>query len=239
MNKNSIKFIVAILLALLICFTFAACGDKAEDTGSITKDNSTATPDNNAVPDEKPDEKTEEKSAENPTEAPLPDNIDRKDTFRVNCGGEEYTDPNGNVWEADQEYAKGSHGRLEGSSWFFEGPYANTELQELFETLIGEIFIEYQFDDILPGNYNVKLFTSEPRWFDEDPETLTKSRIFNVLLNNVIVEENVHPYEIAGFKAAIILDYTAEVKEGGSLNIFLDAMRDLGVLNAIEITPIK
>jgi hypothetical protein len=37
--------------------------------------------------------------------------------FRVNCGGNEYTDKQGNVWQADQEYEAGSWGRVGGGGY--------------------------------------------------------------------------------------------------------------------------
>ena len=248
MNRKNIKLIITAILVFVLCFAFISCGDTNDDAtndgaGAANNNNNAngsaaENQDSGGTPPPNEGNNVETPAVvEEPAAPNIPD-IPRTNIFRVNCGGEEYTDPNGNVWAADKEYVEGSHGWIEGASWFFEGPYENTELQGLFETLMGEYIIEYQFDDILPGNYNVKIFTSEPRWFDEDPETLEKSRIFNITLNNTIVEENLNPYEYAGFKVAIVKEYTFEVTDG-SLNIFIEASRDLAVLNAIEITPVS
>ena len=160
---------------------------------------------------------------------------EKTDTFRINCGGDTYTDHSGNIWEADHNYFEDWHGCVRGDVYYLPGPYQATELPELYPSLRGGAVIKYQFDDIWPGRYNIKIYTSEPTWTDGDP----RARQFNVYINNGLYAENLCPSQIAGQWNAIEIEYVVEVKEGGQLVIILEATKDLAVLNALEITPAK
>ncbi len=111
--------------------------------------------------------------------------------FRINCGGEDYTDTFGNVWSADR--------LLDGfKSWAIEYPEVDPELgsvrrtnspikktlnQELFKTFrYGREKLSYSFP-VDEGKYEINLYMTEP-WFGiGGGSDCTGWRMFDVAVN--------------------------------------------------------
>ncbi len=85
-------------------------------------------------------------------------------TYRINAGGSDYTDVDGNVWEADKAYVAGDYGYEGGATRSFTNDIAGTEDDELFQNLrVGrDIVFSYTFDNLESADYEITLHFMEP-----------------------------------------------------------------------------
>jgi len=87
-------------------------------------------------------------------------------TARINCGGPTYTAMNGNVFVADQAFATGSFGFVNGTMRSFTNPIANTIDDPLYQDIrrstASATSFRYNFDAIPSGTYMVTLHLMAP-----------------------------------------------------------------------------
>ncbi|MEI6949309.1 malectin domain-containing carbohydrate-binding protein [Paraflavisolibacter sp. H34] len=168
--------------------------------------------------------------------------------YRVNCGGPDYRDANGNVWMADRRQSgKGSWGSL---SWTedFEGmpayfasqrttndPIQGTSDGALFQTFrYGMDKLKYRFP--LPdGNYRLELYFTEPWYGTGGGMNCAGWRLFDVAVNGSTVLKNLDIWKEAGHDGALKKTVTARVT-GGQLEIsFPKVPAGEAILSAIAI----
>ncbi len=131
------------------------------------------------------------------------------DSYRVNCGGIEYTDLQGYIWMGDKKYEEGSWGyktwgmdfeNVEDETGSFSAIYdeiENTEDMELFrEFRFGRSQLTYTFP-VNNGSYLVELYFMEP-WYGTAGENATGWRMFDVSVNGKIVLEKLDIWREAG-----------------------------------------
>ncbi|MBP7793171.1 MAG: cellulase family glycosylhydrolase [Candidatus Goldbacteria bacterium] len=146
--------------------------------------------------------------------------------IRVNCGGPQYTG-SGITWLADRAYTAGGWGYVGGSTADRGSlSIANTTDDTLYNT---ERYGNptYRFD-VPNGTYEVTLKFAETYW------TATGARVFDVLMEDVIVLDNLDVYAQVGSNAAYDRTFIVEVTDG-QLTITMTSTADTGEINAIQI----
>jgi hypothetical protein len=147
--------------------------------------------------------------------------------YRVNCGGEDYTDENGNRWLADVPKQEGNYwGSL---SWTNEwdnlpaflasqrrtkDPIAGTKDWELFQTFrYGRDRLKYQFP--LPdGEYRVELYFIEPWWGTDRSMDGEGYRIFDVAVSGDTVLKDLDIWKEAGHDKLLKKTVKGRAKNG-------------------------
>ena len=145
-------------------------------------------------------------------------------TWRVNAGGPQYTDSQGNVWSADTNYSGGTVGTNTNTT-------TGTPDPTLYQTeRYGNPFT-YTFN-VPPGSYQVTLKLSENYW------TAAGDRIFDVSINGTQVLTNLDLYSEVGESKADDKVFNNIQPSGGTITIqFGPASVDNANVNAIQIIP--
>lgn len=168
--------------------------------------------------------------------------------YRVNLGGPDYTDINGNVWKADRQQT--SADTWGSNSWtkdfpgmpdFFASqrkthdPIKGTKDWSLFQTFrYGREKLNFDFP--LPdGEYTVELYFNEPWLGTGGGMDAAGFRLFDVALNGKTYIKNLDIWKEAGHDGA--LKKTLKVKvSGGKLNIsFPKVLSGQALISAIAI----
>jgi hypothetical protein len=146
-----------------------------------------------------------------------------KATIRVNAGGGEYTDPQGNVWSADTGFSGGS-------SFSVTRAISNTAAQPLYQSeRWSSGSLNYNFT-VPNGTYTVTLKFAEIYF------TSPGQRVFHILLNGQTVQSNFDIVAQAGGPdRAVDRSYAISVT-GGQVAIQLTGVVDHPKISAIEIT---
>ncbi len=138
--------------------------------------------------------------------------------YRINCGGNEYKDVNGQTWVSDK-YLKKSDTKTWGStSWAsrFEGlhpvlgsqrqtydPITGTKDWKLFQTFrYGAKELKYNFP-VEPGEYLVEFYFAEPWYGTGGGLTCDNWRKFDVAINGNIVINDLDIWREAGHDGAL------------------------------------
>lgn len=168
--------------------------------------------------------------------------------YRVNCGGAQYTDENGNIWSADVHKKSGNYwGSL---SWTDElgnlpnflasqrrtkDPIAGTRDWELFQTFrYGRDKLKYQFP--LPdGEYLVELYFIEPWWGTDRSMDCEGYRIFDVAISNDTVLKNLDIWKEAGHDRLLKKTVKGYAKNGMLEISFPHFLAGQAVISAIAI----
>ena len=171
--------------------------------------------------------------------------------FRVNCGGSDYVDENGNTWMADRPR---TGNQFWGStSWtkdfpgmpaFFASqrrtfdPINGTKEWKLFQTFrYGREKLHYDFP-VPDGEYLVELYFIEP-WFGKGGGNCEGWRLFDVAVNDKIVLENEDIWKEAGYSTALKKTVKVLVK-GGLLTIsFPRVASGQALISAISIASLN
>lgn len=166
--------------------------------------------------------------------------------YRVNCGGPDYKDSNGNTWLADRE--KKSTGTWGSVSWtkqfpgmpaFFASqrqtydPIVGTSEWPLLQTFrYGLQQLKYEFP-VPDGDYRVELYFKEP-WWGRGGLNAKGWRVFDVAINNKTVIHNLDIWSQAGNRA--LKQVVAAHVTGGQLTIsFPHIAAGQAVISAIAI----
>jgi len=150
--------------------------------------------------------------------------------LRVNAGGSEYTDTQGNTWEADQAYTSGSWGFYGTDNTSNRGPnhsISGTTDDYIYQTerwgLSG-----YRFD-VSNGTYTVTLH------FAETYRTGPGQRVFDVSIEGQLVLDNLDIYSEVGYSTALTKVFNGIVVQDGQLNIVFTSLTEQPEINGIEI----
>lgn len=167
--------------------------------------------------------------------------------YRVNCGGPEYTDVNGQRWLADRDFAESlSWGSLSwamdyanvparfGSQREIFDPIVGTADQPLFQTYrYGRDKLRYRFA-VPDGNYRIELYFAEP-WYGAGGGNCAGWRLFDVAVNGMAVLRDVDLWAEVGFAHALKKVVNARVR-GGWLEISFPRVASYqAVISAIAI----
>ncbi|PZP47706.1 MAG: glycoside hydrolase family 2 [Pseudopedobacter saltans] len=168
--------------------------------------------------------------------------------YRVNCGGDQYVDHNGNKWLADINYS--IENKWGSTSWAenfkelnpvfasqreISDPIKGTVDWPLFQTYrYGKQELEYHFP-LLDGSYTVELYFVEP-WFGKGGNNNASGwRLFDVAANDIVIEKNLDIWKEVGFAKALKKTYIVNVK-GGLLRLnFPNIEAGQAVISAIGI----
>lgn len=172
--------------------------------------------------------------------------------YRVNCGGPNYTDTQGNLWMADVH-------KMPGSSWgslswtddyndlpaFFGSQQRNfgivqgTEDGELFRTFrFGMKRLRYEFP-VPDGDYRVELYFEEPWYGAGGGMDCSGWRVFDVAVNGKAVIHNLDIWKKSGYNHALKETVNVHVS-GGNLEIsFPKEAAGEAVISAIAISTLK
>jgi len=173
--------------------------------------------------------------------------------YRVNCGGPEYKDANGDTWSADRMYNPEITG-YGSTSWtnnfsgmppFFASqrrtfaPIKNTKDWKLFQTFrYGKNKLKFEFD-VEPGEYLVELYFIEP-WLGVGGGINAKGmRLFDVAVNNKIVLNDLDIWNEAGTNTLLKKSVTVKVVGNKMTISFPEIKVGQAVISAIAIAKNK
>jgi hypothetical protein len=150
-------------------------------------------------------------------------------SIRVNAGGGAYTDSKGNLWLADSSLIGFIGG---GGTFSTSSPIAKTSDPALYRTEhFGNGTLE--FTTTIPnGDYSVTLKFAEIYF------TGAGQRVFKIIINGVLVENNFDPFAAAGgINIAVDKTYPVTVT-AGTIDIRLLSVIQNPKVSAIEIDPV-
>lgn len=168
--------------------------------------------------------------------------------YRVNCGGGDYIDENGQLWLADVHKVEGNY--WGSTSWTDDfsnlppflasqrrtkDPIAGTKDWSLFQSFrYGRNKLKYHFP--LPdGEYLVELFFIEPWWGTDRNMDCEGYRLFDVAINDSTILENLDIWIEAGHDALLKKTKVVNIK-GGVLEIsFPKVKAGQALLSALSI----
>ncbi len=173
--------------------------------------------------------------------------------YRVNCGGPDFKDQNGNIWQADRHLEKGTNawGSLSwtdeypGMPAFFASqrrvtdPIAGTRDWDLFQTFrYGRDKLKYEFP--LPdGEYQIELYFMEP-WFGTGGGLDCSGwRLFDVAANGKTLVKDLDLWKEAGRAGAVKKTFVVNVKGGKLVLDFPHIKASQAVISAIAIAAKK
>ena len=155
--------------------------------------------------------------------------------WRINCGGNDYTDNQGEEWSADQVYDGNDYGFIGGNSYSTGDAIRNTEMDPLYQSerygMTG-----YRFN-VPNGHYEITLHFAEIYF------TAVGKRQFNVKLENVPVMRNLDIFDVVGHDFA--LTFTVNTQSAGiqiidgTIDLTFDKIADEPKISAIEVEMIS
>ncbi|WP_206081905.1 malectin domain-containing carbohydrate-binding protein [Maribellus sediminis] len=179
---------------------------------------------------------------------PLTEN-GRNYIYRVNCGGDEYTDQQGNLWMADvHQTDPGTWGSRSwtddyngmpafyGSQRQTHDPISGTYDWPLIQSFrYGRHKLSYNFP--LPdGKYKVEFFFTEPWYGTGGGLNCTNWRVFDVAINDKVVIDDLDIWAEVGHDRLLKKTVEAEI-EGGELKIsFPQVESGQAVISAIAVS---
>jgi beta-galactosidase len=172
--------------------------------------------------------------------------------YRVNCGGGDYVDENGNKWSADR--ARTNDKQWGSTSWTkeFEGmppyfasqrrifdPIQGTKEWKFFQTFrYGRDKLTYNFP-VANGDYLIELYFTEP-WFGVGGGLDCKGwRLFDVAINNKAVIKDLDIWKEVGLHAALKKTVKATVINGVLTISFPHVASGQAVISAIAIASVN
>lgn len=180
---------------------------------------------------------------------PEPLSKDDKHLYRVNCGGGDYTDAQGNLWMADarqtDEAHWGSHSWTDdydglpayyGSQRQTHDPVEGTAEWPLIQSFrYGRHELSYHFP-VPDGKYAIELYFVEPWYGTGGGLDCEGWRIFDVAINDKIVIDDLDIWAEAGHDRLLKKTVNADVA-GGALKVsFPEVKAGQAVISAIAIS---
>ncbi len=167
--------------------------------------------------------------------------------YRVNCGGESYTDCNGSVWQADQPLLGNAWGwsswaedypevdPLLGSVRAVSDPIHGTTDEALLQSYrYGRQKLRYTFP-VEDGDYQVELYLMEPWYGVGGGMDCAGWRLFDVAVNGETVLKDVDLWKEAGVHHAVKKVVSAHVTGGKLVLSFPKVNSYQAVVSAIAI----
>ena len=145
----------------------------------------------------------------------------------INCGGPDYVDTEGTLWQADFDFTGGR-------AWSTSHEIAGTEDDPLYQSeRYGQSATPVIYNIAMnDGDYVVRLLFAE-NWVNS-----IDSRLFDILLDGTTVLSNYDIYKEAGKYTATSKSFQVTVS-GGNLNLELDPIVENAKINAIEVIPVS
>lgn len=165
--------------------------------------------------------------------------------YRINCGGPEYKDENGNTWLADKGFATSWTKQFPEVSINFASqrrtfsPIKGTTDWKLFQTFrYGKEQLQYELP--LPdGDYLVELYFIEP-WLGVGGGTNAKGmRLFDVAFNGKTVLNDLDIWSEVGTNTALKKSVKANVRGGRLIISFPESKSGQAVISAIAVASLK
>ncbi len=148
---------------------------------------------------------------------------------RVNAGGQNYVDVQGNLWLADKAFSTRSWGYNGGSTFSTSAAIANTDNDPLYQSEHWGMS-NYSFS-VPNGAYEVELHFSEIYYLSAG------SRIFDVAIENGTVLSAFDICAVTAKNSAYVRTFTTTVSDG-VLNVKFTARKDSPKINAIRVTAL-
>ncbi|MDQ8179391.1 malectin domain-containing carbohydrate-binding protein [Pelagicoccus sp. SDUM812005] len=189
-------------------------------------------------------------SAANAKEDPIQAKThDRNYLYRINCGGPDYTDTNGNLWLADQ--SDGESATWGSTSWgdrFANLPSAFGSKRRVYHPIngtrddlllqsfrYGRDELSYRFE--LPnGNYEVELYFIEPWYGIDSSKDVAGWRLFDIALNGETRIQNLDIWSEVGPATALSQRLPVKITDGELTISFPEVRSTQAVLSAIAIS---
>ena len=167
--------------------------------------------------------------------------------YRINCGGDAYTDEFGQHWLADDTLYSHSWGQdfgqhpYQASQRHITEDIRGTHSDELFQFFrFGRHRLWYDFP-VPDGDYRLELYFAEP-WhgkgggITDDYEGL---RIFDIAVNGETVIDDLDPWAEAGYLGAMKRIVTAKAKNGRLRISFPEVKAGQAIIAAIAIATVQ
>jgi hypothetical protein len=160
--------------------------------------------------------------------------------YRINCGGSDYKDIHGNLWQADALWTSwaADYDNLDPSYASVRRSYepiAGTRDDELFQTYrYGRQKLNYRLP-VPNGRYEVELYFMEPWYGAGGGADCTGWRLFDVALNGRVVLHNFDIWKEAGYAHALKKAFSVTVQDGAIEVLFPRVASYQAVLSAIAV----
>jgi malectin (di-glucose binding ER protein) len=158
----------------------------------------------------------------------FPKGAQAQQPVRVNCGGGNYTDSKGQVWQADYDYSGGTSVSKNATIAGTPDP----ALDQAFRQNSSASPIIYSFP-LTNGTYHVNLHFAETTNRSEQ----VGARVFNVKMQGTTVFSNLDIFAAVGANASLVEGADIPVSNG-SLSIEFDNVVGYAKVDAIEILPL-
>ena len=176
--------------------------------------------------------------------------------YRINCGGDAFTDEFGQLWQADDSIISHSWGQdfqgihpFQASQRHITTDIRGTKSDELFQFFrFGRHRLWYDLpvpattsDGSPSGDYRIELYFAEP-WHGRDAsETADYEglRIFDVAVNDSMVINDLDPWAEAGYCGALKRVVTAKAKNGRLRISFPEVKAGQAVICGIAVAAIS
>jgi beta-galactosidase len=167
---------------------------------------------------------------------------------RINCGGPNYTDHNGNIWQADISWDSipNHWGSLSWTNKFAGMPpyFASqrTINDPIDETIDWQLYQSFRYGrqdlqyriPVPNGRYKVEFYFTEP-WWGTGGINATGYRIFDVAVNDKTVIKDLDIYKEVGCRTALKKTVDAEVKNGVVTISFPNVKAGQAIISAIAV----
>jgi hypothetical protein len=171
--------------------------------------------------------------------------------YRVNCGGNDFTDQNGNLWAADREKINSSEwgsvswaNQFPGIPSFFASqrrisdPVGGTKDWKLFQTFrYGREKLKFCFP-LRDGEYLVELYFAEPWWGTGGSMDCRGWRKFDVAINDKIVLKDLDIWKEVGHTTALKKIIKTKITGGEMVVSFPFVSSGQAVISAIAIASL-
>ena len=168
--------------------------------------------------------------------------------YRINCGGDAYTDEFGQQWAADDSLLSHSWGQdfgmhpYQASQRHITNNIRGTKSDELFQYFrFGRHRLWYDLP-VPDGEYRVELYFAEP-WHGKGDLSETADyeglRIFDVAVNDSLVIDDLDPWAEAGYCGALKRVVTAKAKDGKIHIAFPEVKAGQAVICAIAVASVE
>jgi hypothetical protein len=151
--------------------------------------------------------------------------------FRINSGGPNYADSDGNLFVADQAYAAGSFGYVGGRARTFSQPIGGTEDDPLYQDLrlVRDGSFLYRFDVASAAPYKVTLFLMAPALAGAGNIVMDVQAEGTVIFDDMDVTAHA-----GGSWRALVKTFSVDVDDG-TLDVEFSAVNKAAVVSAIAV----
>lgn len=170
--------------------------------------------------------------------------------YRINCGGDVYTDGNGHVWEADVNFKNEENwgstnwtdnfeemSHFFGSQRYTNDPIKGTLEQKLFQTFRygNNNQLKYHFP-VENGRYKVELYFVEPWYGIGGGLNCEKWRVFDVAINENVLIKDFDIWNEVGVNQAIKKTFYVDAENGKIEISFPKVNSSQAIISAIAIS---